>query len=256
MYLPCRRSLTSPWRGVSLHSSRCWLGLIGPSSLCSSSGASTTTASRSCCWRLLSRRWDEWADAVADVVLLHAQGSCVVESEVDAIDVLGLGRTVHDVVETDIDEDFLQPVLGSLGLLLSSFSGLASYLARAASIDYPGGRPTVEEARGAFKMNIHVLLGVSVLGYALIDVELGLVDIINLIDEAIDPVALSFNDIGIAALIDLPAVVYEPGTPDVFAIGASSLHLLEVQVATVRKVEASRPLIGPLLANDRLGRHD
>lgn len=254
MSFACRRSLTSPWRGVSLHASCCCLIFLGPSPS-SAAAAAAATVPRICCCSFLLGFWNEGADAIADIVLLHSQGSCVVEPEVDAINILGLRWAVHDVVETDIHEDLLQPVLGGLGLFLSPFPCLASYLARTTSIDYPGGRPTVEETRGSLKMDIHVLLGVGVLGYALIDVELGLIDIINLIDETIDPVALALENVRIATLVDLPAIVYEPGTPDVLAIGTSSLHLLEVHIAPIGKVEDCRPAIGPLLAN-RVRRHD
>lgn len=98
------------------------------------------------------------------------------------------------------------------------------------------------------KSDVHVFFCVGVLGHALVDVQFGLVDRVNFIDETVDPVALGFDNIGVATLVDLPSVVSQSGSADVLAVGTSPLHLLEMKVATIGKVEHGRPVTSPLLS--------
>lgn len=249
--LACWGSLTSPRGSISLQSS-CSLACLGRSAASAATGSSG--GGEGCC-RFLCRFRNERSDAVADIVVLHAQCSGVAESEVDAVDVLGLGRAVDDIIEADVHQHLLQPLLRRFGDWSAFLAGLTADLVWPSPVDDPGRRSTVEDARGALEVHVHVLLGVGVLGDALIDVELGLVDGINLVHEAVDPAALGLDDIRVATLVDLPPVIPKPGSADVLAVGASPLHLLEVKVAAIGKVEDGRTGIGPLLA-DCVGRHD
>lgn len=134
------------------------------------------------------------------------------------------------------------------------FPGLAGYLGWPAILDDPGCRSPVEGAGRPVQLDIHVSFDVGILGDALVDIELGLVHGIDLIDKTINPVALGSNDIGISSLIDLPTVVDQPGPPNVPAVWTSSLHLGQVKIAAVGKVVCGWPV--SRLLSDCLGGHD
>lgn len=103
-------------------------------------------------------------------------------------------------------------------------------------------------------MGSHGLFGISVLGHALIDVQLGLIGSVNLINQTVHPISVRLDNVGIAALVDLPAVVDQPGSSNVSAMRASPLHLLEVQIATIGEVEGGWLLGSRLLAVPTGGR--
>jgi hypothetical protein len=48
---------------------------------------------------------------------------------------------------------------------------------------------------------------VGILGDTFIDIQAGLITLVDLKDETFDPVTVSLHDISISTLVDLPAVV-------------------------------------------------
>lgn len=198
---------------------------------------------------------NERPDAIADVVVPNAKRFGIVDAKVDALDILILGLAVHDIVEADIDQHVLLPVLRVLGLLLTVVLCQQTDLCRAALVDYPGCGSTIQGRLGSVEENRHVSLGVCVFGDALVDVQAGLVLLINLVDKPVDPVAFGLDDIGIAALVDLPAIVREPRTADELASGTAPLHLAEMKIASVGEIVFGRPGVGSGRGSDRLGGH-
>jgi len=217
-----------------------------------------------CCWvqyiPLLGSfalwRWDGRADAVADVVLIHTEGLCISQAKIDAVHIFLLGRAVLDIVEADVYENILYPVLLVLGILVAIRFGLSSDLGGTTLIYDPGNRTAVQRAWSAMQVNLEATLHVGVLRYAFVDVQLGFVDRVDLIYQSIDPVAILFKNIGIATLVDLPAIVDETSSSDVLAVRTPSLHLLQMEVAAVSKVEGGWSACRPRRRlGDGLGRH-
>jgi hypothetical protein len=118
-----RRFLTSPRGSISLQAASRLLSFL---CVCGSEGP----------LRPCGRR-DKGPDAVADIVIFHPEGSGIGESKVDAVDVFLLGRAIGGEVQTDVDEDLLDPVLGLLWLLRCALLRLTKYLGWASSINYP-----------------------------------------------------------------------------------------------------------------------
>lgn len=203
-----------------------------PLFLSSTSGGSSTASRPVPC-----RYWNKWTDTVGDIVLLDAESFRIHQAVIDAIYIFIFGDAVRGMDVADVDQHLLHPMLDRLFQRIALVPRLPTHLGRTAPIDDPGGRATIEAAGRPEQLGFECSFGVGILGYALVDIQFCFIGAVDLVHETINPVAMRFNDIRVAAVVNLPSIVDQTSGTNVQAVGTASLHLLEVQVTAIGKVE-------------------